>query len=88
MRALEERGLTPYALAGKLLDGTEAIEWGLTRDGEAKPIGPAWHARAKYVDMLNKVTGAYPDPRTDINVDARSILVIRPEDAIADPFSE
>lgn len=88
LRALEQRGLTADALAGKLIEGTEAIEWGLTRDGEAKPIGPSWHARAKYVDMLNKVAGAYPDPRLDVNVDARSIVVIRPEDAIADPFAE
>jgi hypothetical protein len=85
---LGERGRTPVALAGKLIDGTEAIEWGLTRDGEAVPVGPAWHARAKYVDMLAKISGAYPDPRLDVNVDARSIVVIRPEDAIADPFSE
>ena len=86
--ALEEQGITLEYTAKAMRGGLESIQHGLTKDGDVVTMGPDNHARAKYMDMLLKVAGGYPDPKQDQTINAGAIVVIRAEDslAVSDPF--
>jgi len=70
--------------------GTRADRVELSREGEAVNLGPDHHARAKYLDMILKSMGMYPNPRLEIDQSTQNVLVIdsaRSPLAALDPFS-
>lgn len=91
-KCLSEAGLTPEFASTHLKDGIEnASSYGLARDGTPVKLGPDYHAKAKYLNMLMQSLGAFPDPRIEQNVGTQNVLVIRPEQsplAALDPFSQ
>ena len=91
LRALmEEAGIGDKALVARMRAGMEALQRGLTKDGEVVEMGEDWHARAKFMDMALKVYDAYPNPRLDVDMNVNgAIVVLRPDDAVAsaDPFA-
>lgn len=78
---LVEAGLDDTGLARKLREGSEAMAYGLTKDGNVVTMGPDAHARAKFVDMMLKVTGSYPDPRALVDMSGARVVVLQPSDA-------
>ena len=80
------------SIAGIMEDvraGTRAERIELSRDGTPVPLGPDHHARAKFVDMLLKSMGMYPNPRLDVNLGTQNVLLIdsaKSPLAALDPF--
>ena len=69
--------------------GTRAERVELTKDGTPVNLGPDHHARAKFVDMLLKSMGMYPNPRLDVNLGTQNVLLIdsaKSPLAALDPF--
>jgi len=84
---LAKAGLDDATLANAIRQGaTESLEYGLSRSGESVPLGPAWHARAKFVDMALKVAHHYPDRTVDVQVTG-AVVVKAAIDAAPDPFA-
>jgi len=84
---LAKAGLDDATLANAIRQGaTESLEYGLSRSGESVPLGPAWHARAKFVDMALKVGKHYPDRTVDVQVTG-AVVVKAATDAAPDPFA-
>lgn len=69
--------------------GARAERIELDKLGDEHNLGPDWHARAKYHDMVLKSMGMYPNPRLDVQVGTQNVLVIdsaRSPLAALDPF--
>src|SRR3990167_9158384 len=84
LAALEAEGLDAAGLAAKARELLESIQHGLTKDGSVVAMGPDNHARVKALDLILKASGAYPDPRLEINQQVSgAIVVLQPEDVLA-----
>jgi hypothetical protein len=75
-------GLDDAGIAMKIVELLESRQHGLTKDGDVVDMGPDAHAQVKAMDQLLKVTGAYPDPRLDVSVQAQTIVYMRPDDSL------
>lgn len=70
--------------------GTRAERVELSREGEPVNLGPDHHARAKFLDMILKSMGMYPNPRLEIDQSTQNVLVIdsaKQPLAALDPFA-
>lgn len=87
---LEKAGIDEDSVAAKLREGMDAVQYGLTRNGDVVPMGPDAHAQAKFTDMVLKVMDVYPNQRLDIRAQVSgSVVVLREQDGIAasDPWA-
>jgi hypothetical protein len=75
-------GLDDAGIAMKIVELLESRQHGLTKDGDVVDMGPDAHAQVKAMDQLLKVTGAYPDPRLDVSVQAQTIVYMREADSL------
>ncbi len=82
VRALAEAGYDHNGLTGKLAELLQARQHGLTKDGNVVDMGPDAHAQNKTMDMILKVTDAYPNPKLDVNASINAQVVILGSDAL------